>query len=149
LEQIDNTDEGKAIVYEKPNDEISKRFAYTIASLILAVGAGLGVGIVTDSAIVGVAAGIGGIIIAGLLLVTIIKDKSTYQTSQETNYIGVGVAIGAGLGVAYGLVLSTTLDNPAFLGAGIPLGVGPGIAIGAALNARSKRDDHKRHRKDG
>ena len=128
-------------MYEKSDDESSKKLAYTILSLILAIGAGLGVGVVTRNVIVGAAVGIGGLIIAGLLLIAIVDDRSVYQSSEETNYMGAGIAIGAGLGVAYGVVLTIVADSPAFLGVGISLGVGTGVSIGAALNARNKKND--------
>lgn len=144
LGRINGTGEEKAIMYEQSDDESSKEFTYTILSLIFAIGAGLGVGIATNSVIVGVAVGIGGLIIAGLLLIATVDDQSAYPASEEANYIGVGIAIGAGLGVAFGVVLSTVVDNPAFLGVGISLGVGPSVAIGAALNARNKKNDQER-----
>jgi hypothetical protein len=50
---------------------------------------------------------------------------------QPGSMIGVGIAIGAGFGVALGLVLDS-------LGLGIAIGVSLGVAIGAGMEQRRK-----------
>ena len=47
--------------------------------------------------------------------------------------MGLGIAIGSGLGVALGVVLEQ-------IGSGIPIGVGLGVAIGAVLDAKAKKE---------
>lgn len=51
--------------------------------------------------------------------------------AQSGQWIGIGIAIGAGFGVALGQVL----DNP---GLGIALGAAVGVALGAAMGARRR-----------
>jgi len=56
---------------------------------------------------------------------------------NETNdhyYLSIGISIGAGAGVALGLVMMTIFDNPGFFALGIAIGVSIGTAVGAALD---------------
>jgi MFS family permease len=114
---------------------------YIILGIALTVGAGLGAGIATQSIVIGFMVGVGAAVIVGLAGVLIFDNSPKQQAPAETNYLGVGIAIGAGLGVAYGVVLTAATDNPAFLGVGIAVGTGTGISIGVALNERSKAKD--------
>jgi len=62
---------------------------------------------------------------------------------QETNdhyHLSAGIAIGAGAGVALGLVMMTIFDNPGFFALGIAIGVSIGTAVGAALDQQG--EDH-------
>lgn len=79
------------------------------------------------------------LIVLGLLIVLAIwvrrSNTETDLVSDEPNpqgyWIGIGISIGAGFGVAMGLVF----DN---LALGIAMGAGFGVAIGAALEQRNK-----------
>jgi len=79
------------------------------------------------------------LIVVGALLVFVVATRKSSAdsgfTAQEKHpqgyWIGVGISIGAGFGVALG----TTMGN---IGIGIPIGVGTGIAIGSALEQRNK-----------
>lgn len=54
--------------------------------------------------------------------------------ARRSRYVGVGVALGAGLGIAAGALFDLLiLDNFVF---GVPIGMSFGIAIGAAVGAR-------------
>ena len=46
------------------------------------------------------------------------------------------LAIGIALGIPFGLVFATTLDNPGLIGIGLPFG----LAIGLALEAKYKKE---------
>ena len=46
------------------------------------------------------------------------------------------LAIGLALGIPFGLVFATTLDNPGFIAIGLPFG----LAIGLALEAKYKKE---------
>ena len=80
-----------------------------------------------------------GLIVFGALIVFIIWIRgSANETSLADNelrpqgyWIGIGISIGAGFGVAMGLVF----DN---LALGIAMGAGAGVAIGAALEQKNK-----------
>jgi len=80
-----------------------------------------------------------GLIVFGALIVFIIWDRrSANETSLADNelrpqgyWIGIGISIGAGFGVAMGLVF----DN---LALGIAMGAGAGVAVGAALEQKNK-----------
>ena len=79
-----------------------------------------------------------GLIVFGALIVFIIWIRgSANETSLADNelrpqgyWIGIGISIGAGFGVAMGLVF----DN---LALGIAMGAGAGVAIGAALEQKN------------
>lgn len=56
-------------------------------------------------------------------------DRDGYYTARA-------IPIGAGAGVALGLVLSTVADHPGFFALGIAMGLMFGVAIGLALDSR-------------
>ena len=58
-------------------------------------------------------------------------------SGQSGQYTGIGVAIGAGLGLTIG-VLTGGWGIPA----GLALGAGAGVAIGATADAWRKREAH-------
>lgn len=79
-----------------------------------------------------------GLIVVGALIVFVIwMRRSSAEASFDDDlhpqgyWIGIGISIGAGFGVALGLVF----DN---LGLGIAMGAGMGVAIGSALEQRNK-----------
>ena len=49
---------------------------------------------------------------------------------------GQGMAIGIGLFLPFGVLISILTDNFAFIGVGLPIGVAVGIAIGKSLLRR-------------
>lgn len=59
--------------------------------------------------------------------------QKQHKLVNEGYYIGIGMAIGSGIGIALGAALEK-------VGGGIPIGVGVGLAIGAALDAKAKRE---------
>ena len=59
--------------------------------------------------------------------------QKQHKLVTDGYYMGIGVAIGSGIGVALGAVM----DN---VGGGIPIGVGVGLAIGAALDAKARKE---------
>lgn len=79
------------------------------------------------------------LIVIGALAVIVFAlrggDSSTAISDQETHpkgyWISIGISIGAGFGVALGLVF----DN---LALGIAIGAGIGVSIGAALEQKNK-----------
>jgi heme/copper-type cytochrome/quinol oxidase subunit 2 len=78
------------------------------------------------------------IVVGALVLVAIAMRKSnadTIQDDQELHprgyWVSLGISIGAGFGVALGLVF----DN---LALGIAMGAGFGVAIGSALEQKNK-----------
>lgn len=59
--------------------------------------------------------------------------RKQHKLVNEGYYMGIGIAIGSGLGVALGAAMRQ-------VGGGIPIGVGIGLAIGAALDAKAKKE---------
>lgn len=59
--------------------------------------------------------------------------QKQHKLVNEGYYMGIGIAIGSGIGVALG----ATLEQ---FGGGIPIGVGIGLAIAAALDAKAKKE---------
>ena len=59
--------------------------------------------------------------------------QKQHKLVPEGYYIGIGMAIGSGIGVALGAAFEQ-------VGGGIPIGVGIGLAIGSALDAKAKRE---------
>ena len=92
---------------------------YVVLGFLLAILAASAVGLATQNTIVGLMMGIGVLVLVGLVLVWVARDRGVYQEASETNYTGVGIAIGIAFGVPYGVVLSTAVDNFAFLGVGV------------------------------
>ena len=127
----------------KVGSELDKQrnifLAFMLLSALLAVGTGVLVRLATQNGVIALAVMIAVLVLAGLLLLGI-AARHGQQTPTETNYIGLGIAIGTGLGVACGVAMSAALGSPAFLGTGIAIGVGVGIAIGSGLNARREDD---------
>ena len=60
--------------------------------------------------------------------------QKQHKLVNEGYYMGIGIAIGSGLGFALGAAFKQ-------FGGGIPIGVGIGLAIGAALDAKAKKED--------
>jgi len=56
-----------------------------------------------------------------------------HKLVTEGYYMGICMALGAGLGVALG----TAMD---YIGSGIPIGVGVGVVIGVALDTKAKKE---------
>lgn len=54
----------------------------------------------------------------------------------NSQFLGTTIAIGAGFGVALGLVLMNVADHPGFFAVGISMGLIFGTAIGLALDQR-------------
>ena len=61
---------------------------------------------------------------------------NSQRPERGSELLGGGIAIGAGAGVALGLVLMTVMDHPGFFAVGIAIGVSMGTAIGVALQER-------------
>lgn len=61
------------------------------------------------------------------------QDGPQPPRSQQPVYTGVGIALGAGLGVVFGQLV---FDN---ISIGIALGIAVGLVIGAALDARRRK----------
>lgn len=59
---------------------------------------------------------------------------------QPNQSIGLGIAIGAGGGVALGLVMMQIFNNPGFFALGIAIGASIGTAIGAALGRQGDEE---------
>jgi len=57
---------------------------------------------------------------------------------EKSKTLGVGIAIGIGMMVPFGIILGVSTGNMAFMGFGLPIGIAVGTAIGAALNERHK-----------
>jgi hypothetical protein len=122
----------------------SKKLGAIILGCLLIAGAAAGVAIAgyNGYAVLAVLILVG-VVVLGLGMLVWVKRDSLYDLSsaeRETNYMGVGIAIGAALGVAYGIVLSAATDKPGLFSVGLSAGLGSGVAIGAALNARTKRN---------
>jgi len=60
---------------------------------------------------------------------------------ENTNYTGVGVAIGLAIGGGLGVVFGIALDNMAFMSIWVGAGLSIGVAIGAGLDARNEGKD--------
>lgn len=58
------------------------------------------------------------------------KDKNDYH------FLSIAIPLGAGIGVALGLVLMNILDHPGFFAVGIAIGLSLGTSIGLALDRR-------------
>jgi hypothetical protein len=56
--------------------------------------------------------------------------------TKKTYPEGYFLAIGLALGIPFGLIFATALDNPGFIGTGLPFG----LAIGLALEAHYKKE---------
>lgn len=58
---------------------------------------------------------------------------SQFIKMKETNYMGVGVALGAGIGAALGVAFGN-------IAIGVAVGTGAGVAIGYSMSKKSKQD---------
>lgn len=56
--------------------------------------------------------------------------------NDSNYYLTRAIPVGAGFGVALGLVLSTVTDHPGFFAVGIAIGLSIATAIGVALDER-------------
>jgi len=63
------------------------------------------------------------------------------RNKQSQRYLSAGIPLGAGFGVALGLVLMNIFDNPGFFAVGIGIGLCLGTTIGLALDQRKGEDD--------
>ena len=68
------------------------------------------------------------------------KGKLTGKEAEKTNYIGRGLAIGLAIGAGSGVALSAATDNPGLLAIGIGCGISLGVAIGASLQRRHEEE---------
>ena len=59
--------------------------------------------------------------------------QKQHRLVTEGYYMGIGMVIGTGIGVALGAAMDT-------VGSGIPIGIGIGMAIGAALDIKAKKE---------
>ncbi len=57
---------------------------------------------------------------------------------EERQYLAVCIPIGAGAGVALGVVLMNILDHPGFMAVGIAVGLCLGVVIGLVLDLREE-----------
>lgn len=75
------------------------------------------------------------VIVAGIAIRKSVAGSNTVDSEKQPqgHWISMGISIGAGFGVALGLVF----DN---LALGIALGAGFGVAIGTALEQRNKNE---------
>lgn len=55
---------------------------------------------------------------------------------NEGHFLSIAIPLGAGAGVALGLVLMNILDHPGFFAVGIAVGLSLGTAIGLVLDRR-------------
>ena len=63
------------------------------------------------------------------------------RNKQSQRYLSAGIPLGAGFGVALGLVLMNIFDNPGFFAVGIGIGLSLGTTIGLALDEREGQND--------
>jgi hypothetical protein len=59
---------------------------------------------------------------------------------QKTHYLTIGIPVGAGFGVALGLILMTVLDHNGMFALGIAIGLTLGTTIGMALDMHEAND---------
>jgi hypothetical protein len=64
------------------------------------------------------------------------REMNGQNGKGENHYLTLAIPIGAGLGVALGLVLMNVVDHPGFFAVGIAIGLSLGTAIGLALDSR-------------
>lgn len=58
---------------------------------------------------------------------------------KKQSNVAFGIVIGAGFGVALGVVMMNILDHPGFFAVGIAIGVSLGTTIGLTLDQRGGR----------
>lgn len=58
---------------------------------------------------------------------------------QKTQYLAIGIPLGAGFGVALGLILMNVLDHNGMFALGIAIGMTLGTTIGMVLDMRERR----------
>jgi hypothetical protein len=64
------------------------------------------------------------------------KGKLSGKEAEKSNYIGRGLALGLAIGAGWGVALSAATDNPGLLAIGIGCGISLGVAIGSGLQRR-------------
>ena len=71
-----------------------------------------------------------------------VNPKQNENKHHKSNFLGAGLVIGVGVGLAIG----AAMDNS---GTGLALGIGAGLAIGAALqnreNSKQEADNSKQN----
>jgi hypothetical protein len=67
--------------------------------------------------------------------------RKQHKLVNEGYYMGIGIAIGTGFGVALGVAMRQ-------VGGGIPIGVGIGLTIGVALDAKAKKEGRVLYQKE-
>lgn len=60
--------------------------------------------------------------------------RKQHKLVTEGYYLGIAMAIGAGLGLALGAATD-------IIGGGVPIGIGAAVAVGLALDAKAKREN--------
>jgi hypothetical protein len=70
--------------------------------------------------------------------------KSNDNDDLRAHYMGVGMAIGAGFGIVFSILLVFVLKHPGMIGVGAAIGVSIGIAIGEGLYQRHKDRERRR-----
>ncbi len=69
------------------------------------------------------------------------ESDSQNNKKPQSNYIGIGIALGAGIGTALGAGLGVAFDFfPMSIGVGTGIGAGMGIVIGAVLQQASQNE---------
>lgn len=121
------------------NRNTSTRRFYLAASLGLAVGAGLLVGIVMDAPLAGLVVAIGASVFILLGLYLVDRQQRPAPARQEPDTIGRGVAYGLLLGVPLGIAFGLALGNMAFMAIGIGGGLSIGLSIGIAQEEQHKK----------
>ncbi len=61
----------------------------------------------------------------------------------QKHYTKKWMVMGMALGLPFGVVYATALDNMAFSGIGLPIGMGVGIAIGASMDKKVVAEDRQ------
>jgi hypothetical protein len=68
------------------------------------------------------------------------KGKLGSKEPEKTDYIGRGLALGLAIGAGWGVALSAATDNPGMLAIGVGCGISLGVAIGSSLQRRHEVD---------
>jgi hypothetical protein len=65
------------------------------------------------------------------------NDMNRQDDERREQIVGTGIAVGAGFGVALGLVLMNVFNHPGLFALGIAIGTTLGITISLAIAGRS------------